>query len=198
MANQLPCGDLGTLPNEIMNMVLNKLLDSSQKNKNDALPLRLVCKRFEEIIRPKIFKTIQLDFDRLSKTGHPLDIEMLQGVGHLVKGVVADLAVIRTESKLAAHAARFNKVLILSPQVRSRTSVLHFPPSLAVLQIPSIFSRSSTCTVWARRLSMRATSRRFFRTSSSTPRPSKRSSSSCLSRLSAKSQPMLRLCWRTR
>ena len=31
-----------------------------------VLQYRLVCKRFEEIIRPKIFKTIQLDFDRCS------------------------------------------------------------------------------------------------------------------------------------
>ena len=55
---------MDSLPAELLNLILLWNIRMSRCEKNTILPLRLVCKAFDEILKPYVFKTIQLEFSR--------------------------------------------------------------------------------------------------------------------------------------
>lgn len=92
-------GDLNVLPTEVLGLVFEQLFEKDRRDKNDVLPMRLVCKRFDDILRPKLLKTIQVDFDRISKSGHPAKSDALDNAGQHVKCILLDLSTIRSQCK---------------------------------------------------------------------------------------------------
>jgi hypothetical protein len=55
---------MDSLPAELLNLILLWDIRMCRCEKNSILPLRLVCKAFDEILKPYVFKTIQLEFSR--------------------------------------------------------------------------------------------------------------------------------------
>lgn len=92
-------GDLDILPNEVLGIVVDQMAFKDMKNKNDVLTMRLVCKRFNDVIRPKVLKTIQMDFDRISKNGHQAVLDALGNIGQQAKALTIDLAAVRSQCK---------------------------------------------------------------------------------------------------
>jgi hypothetical protein len=71
-----------------------------QCEKNTLLPLRRVCKAFDDVLKPLIFKTIQLEFSRFARGKAAPAIESIARVGDLCNAVYVDMMVIRDEGML--------------------------------------------------------------------------------------------------
>jgi hypothetical protein len=89
------------VPPEILGLILDWQVRMCQYDKNLVLPQRLVCKRFDAMLQPFIFRTIQLEFSRFLKgyrdgNGRP-DYKVLEGVGEKCEAVHLDLMVVRDE-----------------------------------------------------------------------------------------------------
>jgi hypothetical protein len=91
---------MDTLPPELLRAILLSTVHSCRSKKNAALPLRLVNKRFDFIIREYIFRTIQLDYTRLAKGDIAPQLVNLMPVGHLSQSLYCDMMVIRDEGIL--------------------------------------------------------------------------------------------------
>lgn len=65
--------------------------------KNAVLPHRLVCKAFDNALKPFIFKTVQLEFSRFLKTDRTPTIESLERVGGICEALYLDMMVVRDE-----------------------------------------------------------------------------------------------------
>ena len=55
---------MDSLPTELLSLILLWDIRMCRCEKNSILPLRLVCKVFDSLLRPYVFKTIQLEFSR--------------------------------------------------------------------------------------------------------------------------------------
>jgi len=88
---------MDSLPTEILKVILTTLIAGSSSTKNDVLPLRLVCKDFNALLREDLLKTVQLDFSRLSKLGEPLDLKYLHNSGGYCESIHADFMVMRDQ-----------------------------------------------------------------------------------------------------
>lgn len=88
---------MDSLPTEILKVILTSLITGSSSSKNDVLPLRLVCKDFNALLREDLLKTVQLDFSRLSKLGEPLDFKYVDGLGEHCEAIHADFMVMRDQ-----------------------------------------------------------------------------------------------------
>lgn len=85
------------LPPELLHSILNHSVCGSRFNKNELFPLRLVCKSFDALLRPYLFRTIQLDFSRFARGGEAPRLGALESVGPLCKAVYCDVMVVRDE-----------------------------------------------------------------------------------------------------
>lgn len=66
-------------------------------DKNNLLPLRLVCKAFDSILKPYALKTVQLEFSRFLRDGPGLDKSALERMGSSCEAAYLDLMVVRDE-----------------------------------------------------------------------------------------------------
>lgn len=87
------------LPRELVDAILHQCVASFSKN--NVLQLRLVCRIFNQVLKPLACRTIDLDFSRLSKTsGRPRPhMDALQTIGYNCKSMFIDLMVVRDDSK---------------------------------------------------------------------------------------------------
>lgn len=87
------------LPRELVDEILRQCVAHGPKN--SVLPLRLVCRTFDRILKPFVCRTLNLEFSRLSKTsGVELpQMDALQTVGYHCKSLYIDLMVLRDDCK---------------------------------------------------------------------------------------------------
>lgn len=88
---------MDSLPTEILKVIFNVLIAESSSAKNDVLPLRLVCRDFNALLRDDLLKTVQLDLSRLSRLGEPLDVKYLENSGGYCESIHADFMVLRDQ-----------------------------------------------------------------------------------------------------
>jgi hypothetical protein len=90
---------MNRLPGELVNAIILHCVSSFSKN--NVLELRLVCRLFNDILKPYACQTIDLDFSRLSKTSgrRRPRIDALQTVGYYCKSIFIDLMVVRDDSE---------------------------------------------------------------------------------------------------
>ncbi|KAF7545372.1 hypothetical protein G7046_g9580 [Stylonectria norvegica] len=101
---------MNRLPRELVDAVLMQCV--ARGPKNDVLPLRLVCRLFDHVLKPFACRTLGLEFSRLSrKSGMPQpQIDALQTVGYHCKSLYIDLMVVRDEMEVSFLDAVFARV----------------------------------------------------------------------------------------
>ncbi|RYC93391.1 hypothetical protein BFJ63_vAg3700 [Fusarium oxysporum f. sp. narcissi] len=88
---------MNRLPRELIDAILQQCIEYGPKNA--VLDLRLVCRVFDQILKPFACRTLDLEFSRLSKTSgieHP-QIDALQTIGYHCKSLYIDLMVLRDD-----------------------------------------------------------------------------------------------------
>ncbi|KAH6898918.1 hypothetical protein B0T10DRAFT_123471 [Thelonectria olida] len=98
------------LPRELVEEILQQCV--AQGHKNTVLSLRLVCRVFNQILKPIACRTIGLDFSRLNRRSsrkHP-DPDALQTIGYQCKGIYIDLLVIRDDLEVDFLEDLFERV----------------------------------------------------------------------------------------
>ncbi|KAF5622039.1 uncharacterized protein FTJAE_11088 [Fusarium tjaetaba] len=88
---------MNRLPRELVDAILQQCIEYGPKNA--VLDLRLVCRVFDQILKPFACRTLDLEFSRLSKTSgieHP-QIDALQTIGYHCKSLYIDLMVLRDD-----------------------------------------------------------------------------------------------------
>jgi hypothetical protein len=85
------------LPRELIDAILQQCVLLGPKN--SLLELRLACKTFNNILKPYVCRTLELEFSRLSKTSGraPPDRDALQTIGYHCKSIYIDLMVLRDD-----------------------------------------------------------------------------------------------------
>lgn len=95
------------LPPELLGLVLKKNVEMCRCNKNGVLDLRLVCHAFNDVLKPSIFKTIQLEFSRFSQfrdiDDNPDRFKTLQRIGPLSSSFYIDMMVVRDPGMRTFH-----------------------------------------------------------------------------------------------
>ncbi|TVY65580.1 hypothetical protein LSUE1_G008699 [Lachnellula suecica] len=107
---------MDTLPTEILGIVLRWNVELSRNDKNSVVPLRLVCKAFDILLRPYIFKTVQLEFTRFLKDFQNTD--SLSRVGHLCGSVYVDVMVVRDEDEISRLTDLFQNLASKVPEMQ--------------------------------------------------------------------------------
>ncbi len=95
---------MDSLPPELLRGIILSSVQLSRSEKNVLLPLRLVNKRFDFILREYMFKTVQLDFSRFARGETAPQMSSLAAVGHLCQSLYCDMMVIRDEGMLCLAA----------------------------------------------------------------------------------------------
>jgi hypothetical protein len=87
------------LPRELIDAILQQCIIYGPKNA--VLDLRLVCRVFDQILKPFVCRTLDLEFSRLSKTSGetPPQMDALQTIGYHCKSLYIDLMVLRDDSE---------------------------------------------------------------------------------------------------
>jgi hypothetical protein len=88
---------MDSLPTEILGLILLWDVRMCACDKNTILPLRRVCKAFDDALRPYLFKTVQLEFSRFLRNTMKPEIEYLVPLGHLCEAFYLDMMVVRDE-----------------------------------------------------------------------------------------------------
>jgi hypothetical protein len=91
---------MDSLPPELLRGIILSSVQLSRSEKNVLLPLRLVNKRFDFILREYMFKTVQLDFSRFARGETAPQMGSLAAVGHLCQSLYCDMMVIRDEGTI--------------------------------------------------------------------------------------------------
>ena len=73
--------------------------------KNTIIPLRLVCKAFDAVLKPYVFKTLQLEFSKFLRNGDKPDTKSLDRVGEFCQAVYLDMMIVRDEGMLITWSA---------------------------------------------------------------------------------------------
>jgi len=104
---------MDNLPPELLRGILLSCVHLSRSEKNALLPLRLVNKRFDFILREYMFKTVQLDFSRFARGETAPQMSSLADIGHLCQSLYCDMMVIRDEGTLRLATYPCCTVLLL-------------------------------------------------------------------------------------
>jgi hypothetical protein len=88
---------MDTLPNEILSLVLGWNVRMCRGDKNALIELRCVCKAFDIVLKPYIFKTVQLEFSRFLRHEKTPSIRALERVGHHCESIYLDMMIVRDE-----------------------------------------------------------------------------------------------------
>lgn len=97
---------MNRLPRELIDAILQQCIEYGPKNA--VLDLRLVCRVFDQILKPFACRTLDLEFSRLSKTSgieHP-QIDALQTIGYHCKSLYIDLMVLRDDRECPTPGLR--------------------------------------------------------------------------------------------
>ncbi|KAA8567031.1 hypothetical protein EYC84_010115 [Monilinia fructicola] len=109
------------LPPELLGLILGKNVEMCRCDKNSILELRLVCKVFNELLKPSIFKTIQLEFSRLSRfrdiDDNPDRLKTLQNVASLSSSLHIDTMVVRDPDEIDYLKEVFNTIIVKVPEM---------------------------------------------------------------------------------
>jgi len=111
---------MDNLPPELLRAILLSSVHLSRSEKNVLLPLRLVNKRFDFILREYMFKTVQLDFSRFARGETAPQMSSLADVGHLCQSLYCDMMVIRDEGTLYLAAYPWLHLFVTPVPVLSR------------------------------------------------------------------------------
>lgn len=89
------------LPVELVDEILKHVTVIYYDEKNDLLAMRMVCKRFAEILKPVGLRTLQMDWTRMDSVErslrHPLERQTLLRIGHHCEALNIDMMVARDE-----------------------------------------------------------------------------------------------------
>ncbi|QSZ28906.1 hypothetical protein DSL72_003412 [Monilinia vaccinii-corymbosi] len=109
------------LPPELLGLILQKNIEMCRCDKNGVLDLRLVCKVFNEILKPSIFKTIQLEFSRFCRFRDVDDnqnrLETLQSIASLSSSLYIDTMVVRDPDEIDHLKDVFNTIIVKVPEM---------------------------------------------------------------------------------
>ncbi|CAD6446765.1 70453b71-9b86-444e-a33c-34edcf92859c [Sclerotinia trifoliorum] len=112
---------MNTLPPELLTLILEKNVDMCRCDKNGVLNLRLVCQAFNKILRPSIFKTIQLEFTRFIQfrdiDGYPDRLETLQNITSLPSSINLDMTVVRDPDEIDRLKDAFDSIVTRVPEM---------------------------------------------------------------------------------
>jgi hypothetical protein len=92
-----PHRGINQLPAEMLDAIIRQCVNLHRCEKNSLLPLRLVCKYFDMAVRKFLFKTIQLEFTRFTRTSKQPDLQLIKNFGCLSEALYCDMMVIRDE-----------------------------------------------------------------------------------------------------
>lgn len=88
---------MDTLPIEILSLILGWNVRMCCENKNTAIELRSVCKAFDVVLKPLVFKTIQLEFSKFLRHKRTPSVLALERVGGYCEFMYLDMMVVRDE-----------------------------------------------------------------------------------------------------
>lgn len=92
------------LPLELVYSILQQSIRLARSNKNELMQLRLVCKKWDEVLREYVCKTTQVEFSRLVRGEPTPDASVVPAFGHLVQALHFDMMVIRDQGSFAYGA----------------------------------------------------------------------------------------------
>ncbi|KAI1450559.1 hypothetical protein F5Y02DRAFT_369270 [Annulohypoxylon stygium] len=99
------------LPVELVDEILKHVTVIYYDEKNDLLAMRMVCKRFAEILKPVGLRTLQMDWTRMDSVErslrHPLERQTLLRIGHHCEALNIDMMVARDEDECHSLAKSF-------------------------------------------------------------------------------------------
>ena len=98
-----------SLPPEMLGIILYWDVRMCRCEKNAVLPHRLVCKAFDNALKPFIFKTVQLEFSRFLKNDRTPKIDSLERVGGICEALYLDMMVVRDEGN-SAHLRQLRRL----------------------------------------------------------------------------------------
>ncbi|KAI1775016.1 hypothetical protein F4818DRAFT_58521 [Hypoxylon cercidicola] len=101
------------LPSEILLHILDYTVVAHYDNKNSLLELRTTCKLFDEVLKPYVLKTLQLEFTRLDKSYRarkPLDDDALRRIGPLCRALYVDMMVVRDDGEVSFLGEMFAQI----------------------------------------------------------------------------------------
>ncbi|KAI1769452.1 hypothetical protein GGR53DRAFT_472544 [Hypoxylon sp. FL1150] len=101
------------LPSEILLHILDYVVVAHYSNKNNLLKLRTTCKLFDEVLKPYVLKTLQLEFTRLDKgfrARKPLDDDALRRIGPLCQALYIDMMVVRDDGEVRFLGEMFSQI----------------------------------------------------------------------------------------
>ncbi|KAK8125117.1 uncharacterized protein PG998_000876 [Apiospora kogelbergensis] len=104
---------MNILPPEIVLSILEHCVINHYGDKNSLLGLRTVCRLFDDIIKPYVLRTLQLEFTRLDKVARherPLDDDALGRIGHLCHALYLDLMLVRDDGEVNYLSKIFSAV----------------------------------------------------------------------------------------
>ncbi|KAK7951430.1 uncharacterized protein PG986_007158 [Apiospora aurea] len=104
---------MNILPPEIVLSILEYCVINHYGDKNSLLGLRTVCRLFDDIIKPYVLRTLQLEFTRLDKVARherPLDEDALRRIGHLCHALYLDLMLVRDDGEVSYLGKIFSAV----------------------------------------------------------------------------------------
>jgi len=95
---------MDSLPTEVLGLILLWNVRMCRCEKNALLPLRLVCKAFDDALKPYVFKAVQLEFSKFHRHEPTPDISSLARVGNTCEALYLDMMVVRDEGTLVIHS----------------------------------------------------------------------------------------------
>lgn len=101
------------LPAEIVLSIARHCIAVHYDDKNALLQLRTVCRLFDDVIKPYVLRTLQLEFTRLDKTARrlrPPDHAALQRIGGLCRALYIDMMIVRDDSEVKHLGGLFSRV----------------------------------------------------------------------------------------
>ncbi|KAK6864518.1 hypothetical protein PG990_006048 [Apiospora arundinis] len=104
---------MNILPPEIVLSILEYCVINHYGDKNSLLGLRTVCRLFDDIIKPYVLRTLQLEFTRLDKVARherPLDDDALGRIGYLCHALYLDLMLVRDDGEVNYLSKIFSTV----------------------------------------------------------------------------------------
>jgi hypothetical protein len=95
---------MDSLPTEVLGLILLWNVRMCRCDKNALLPLRLVCKAFDDALKPYVFKAVQLEFSKFHRHEPTPDISSLARVGNTCEALYLDMMVVRDEGTLVIYS----------------------------------------------------------------------------------------------
>ncbi|CAG8974594.1 hypothetical protein HYALB_00004391 [Hymenoscyphus albidus] len=107
---------MNQLPTEVLGLILGWDVTMSRIDKNSLLPLRLVCKGFDNALRPYLLKTIKFEYGCFQRNSK-MDVGCLEEVGGLCEAIFVDMMVIRDEEEIARLSEIFQGLISKVPEL---------------------------------------------------------------------------------